>query len=361
MRIETDLVCIQIDMTSVFPPFEEMYTWLGRIRDRQLPAEMIIDEEGYGVVLIAKQFKDNIEFSIRSWMSNKDTIYLKTIVDADLLITSFHNEIVRAIAKQFDETKPSFIADYESLNWDSLLKKPARPQDWNKRLAIYGGGRNRCPETNLNNVSLTLEQECLVELQKGLLEIYRLSYNKARKELSKLVSFYRELAIDIALDAIDTDWYKREKEKLNTKYKIDDCLKWRTGKERIKENEKQRNLRHSRLKALQVGQIVDGTVVGLKTYGVIVDIGGINTLLHISNISQLPVEDAQQVFKLNDWVRAIIEGLSAEKGRVSLSTKDLESKPGQILEEPWAVYQNAEVMAEKHKKTRSNSSSSPKN
>ena len=80
------------------------------------------------------------------------------------------------------------------------------------------------------------------------------------------------------------------------------------------------------------------------------DIGGINTLLHISNISRSPVEDPQQVFKPNDWVRAIIEDLNVEKGRVSLSTKDLESEPGQIFTEPWAVYQNAEVMAEKYNK-----------
>ena len=270
MRIETNIVCIEIDVTSTFPPFEEMYTWLGRIRDRQLPAQMVINEEGYVVVLLADRVtEDSIEFSIRGTGRNKDTIYLKTVVDNDVLITSFHHEIVSSIAKQFDEPEPSFIANYENLNWDSLLRKPERPHDWQKRLAIYGGGEGRYKETNLDNFSLTLEEEYLVNLQNGLNQIRRLRFSKNKKELEKLVSFYRELAIDLALDAIDPDWYQQQREKLNTKYKIDDCPRWKNRIERIEEYEKQRNLKQTRLKALQIGQIVDGTIIGLRPYGVL--------------------------------------------------------------------------------------------
>ncbi len=357
MRIETDFVCTKIDISAVFPPFREMYTWLGRIRDLQLPAEMIIDEEGYGVILIAKRVKDNIEFSVQGWLRNEDIIYLKTIVEPNAFVKSFYQEIVDLIEKQFNQTNPSFIVEEESLNWDSLLIQPDKPQDWNKRLAIYGGGKGRCPETNLDNFSLTLKQEYLVNLKNGLNQIYRLALSRHKKQLGKLVDFYRELAIDIALDRIDPYWYEQEKEKLNTKYKIDDCLEWKTRKERIEDNKKQSNLRHTRLKTLKIGQVVDGTIFGLRSYGVFVDIGGFRSLLHISNISQLPVEYPQQVFSLNDWVRAIIVYLDIEKGRVGLSTQDLESEPGQIRKEPWAVYQNAEVMAEKYEKTRSDSSS----
>lgn len=361
MRIETDFVCIQIMLSAAFPPFREMYTWLGRIRDRQLPVSMMIDEEGCGAYLIAKESEketEKIEFSVKAWKYNSpyDT-YLKTVIDPKILITSFHNEIVSSIKKQFDETEPSFIVEEESLNWDSLLIQPDKPQDWNKRLAIYGGATGRYPETNLDNFSLTLKQEYLVNLKNGLNQIYRLALSRHKKQLGKLVDFYRELAIDIALDRIDPYWYEQEKEKLNTKYKIDDCLEWKTRKERIEDNKKQSNLRHTRLKTLKIGQVVDGTIFGLRSYGVFVDIGGFRSLLHISNISQLPVEDPQQVFSLNDWVRAIIVYLDIEKGRVGLSTKDLESEPGQIRKEPWTVYQNAEVMAEKYEKTRSDSSS----
>ena len=245
MRIETNLVCIQICISNSSPPFKEMYTWLGRIRDRQLPVSMMIDEEGSGAYLIAKESeKEKIEFSIEAWKYNSpyDT-YLKTIIDPQVLVKTFHNEIVSLIEKQLNETKPSFIVHYENLNWNRLLENPNKPQDWNKRLAIYGGGEGKHQKTNLDNFSLTLKQEYLLKLRYGIHKISQSSFRRRKEELGKLVSFYQELAVDITLDEIDPDWYEKQQEKLNAKYKIDNCLKGKTRKERIQENEKQRNLR----------------------------------------------------------------------------------------------------------------------
>lgn len=348
LRIETDLVCmIRISISGAFPPFREMYTWLGRIRDCQLPAEMIIDEEGYGVVLIAKQAKENIEFSIRGWLKNEDIIYLKTVVDPTVLVKSFHQEIVSLIE---NEIKSSFLVEEQILNWDSLLEKPNQPGDWNRRLAIYGGAEGNYKETSLDNFSITLRQEYLLNLRDGIRQISEHSFLRRSEMFGKLVSIYQELAIDIALDTIDPDWYERELERLNTKYNFDEVTRWKPRKERIEEHKKLISLRKARLKTLSIGQIVDGTIIGLRSYGFWVDIGGLNALLHISQISLLTIENPRQVFKLNDWVRAIIVSLDPEKGRVGISTKDLESEPGQMLTEPWTVYQNAEVMAQKYKK-----------
>ena len=44
----------------------------------------------------------------------------------------------------------------------------------------------------------------------------------------------------------------------------------------------------------------------------------------------------------------IVNNLDIEKGRVGISTKELESQPGDILKDSILVYQNAEVMAEKY-------------
>ena len=45
IRIETNTVCLQINTSYIFDPFEELYIWLGRIRDRVLPTKMAINEE----------------------------------------------------------------------------------------------------------------------------------------------------------------------------------------------------------------------------------------------------------------------------------------------------------------------------
>lgn len=87
----------------------------------------------------------------------------------------------------------------------------------------------------------------------------------------------------------------------------------------------------------------------IKSYGVFVDIGGFHTLRSVSTISQLPIESPEQVFQIGDWVRAIIVWMDIEKGRVLLSTSDLEPEPGDMLCNPLHVYERAEEMANRYR------------
>ena len=79
---------------------------------------------------------------------------------------------------------------------------------------------------------------------------------------------------------------------------------------------------------LKVGSEVTGTVVSLQSYGAFVDIGGFQTLLPISEISQGRVENIQEVLKIGQSVTAQIIKADWEKERVSISVKNL-------LENPW--------------------------
>ena len=60
ISIECSHVCTHIHTSCVFDPYQELYIWLGQIRDCQLPATMIIDEEGRGVELVAEQSSDDL-------------------------------------------------------------------------------------------------------------------------------------------------------------------------------------------------------------------------------------------------------------------------------------------------------------
>jgi small subunit ribosomal protein S1 len=79
-----------------------------------------------------------------------------------------------------------------------------------------------------------------------------------------------------------------------------------------------------------------------------VDFGGCRGILHISEISKLEIEDPKQIFEDKDWVRAIIIDLDVDRGRVTLSTRVLEAEAGDMLKEPWKVYEGAEEMAIKY-------------
>ena len=72
-------------------------------------------------------------------------------------------------------------------------------------------------------------------------------------------------------------------------------------------------------------------------------------LLHISEISHDHIDTPHSVFNVNDEVKVMIIDLDAERGRISLSTKQLEPEPGDMVKNPQIVYEKAEEMAERYR------------
>ncbi len=83
---------------------------------------------------------------------------------------------------------------------------------------------------------------------------------------------------------------------------------------------------------LEIGQLVEGTVSGIKPFGVFVDMNGTSGLLHINQISQKYIESLAKVFQVGQPIKAMIVNLDEGQGRISLSTKVLENFPGEMLE-----------------------------
>ncbi|KAJ8471959.1 hypothetical protein OPV22_026302 [Ensete ventricosum] len=97
---------------------------------------------------------------------------------------------------------------------------------------------------------------------------------------------------------------------------------------------------------LGIGSVVLGTVQSLKPYGAFVDIGGINGLLHVSQISHDRVSDISTVLQPGDTLKVMILSHDRERGRVSLSTKKLEPTPGDMIRNPKLVFEKADEMAQ---------------
>jgi small subunit ribosomal protein S1 len=79
---------------------------------------------------------------------------------------------------------------------------------------------------------------------------------------------------------------------------------------------------------LRVGDIVEGRVKGLTDYGAFIDLGGVDGLLHVSDMSWGRVGRPADLFRVGDLVRVKVLKVESEAGRVSLGLK-------QITEEPW--------------------------
>lgn len=93
--------------------------------------------------------------------------------------------------------------------------------------------------------------------------------------------------------------------------------------------EKQREAqREEALKTLQAGDVVEGKVARLTNFGAFVDLGGIDGLVHVSEISYERVEKPADVLKVGQEVTVKILSVDADRERVSLSIKA-------TLPEPW--------------------------
>ncbi|MCC7535637.1 MAG: 30S ribosomal protein S1 [Deltaproteobacteria bacterium] len=88
------------------------------------------------------------------------------------------------------------------------------------------------------------------------------------------------------------------------------------------------------LSALKEGQVVTGTIKNLTEYGAFVDLGGIDGLLHITDMSWGRVNHPSEVFKVGDAVTVKVLKYNAETERVSLGLK-------QTMEDPWTHAEEA--------------------
>lgn len=78
---------------------------------------------------------------------------------------------------------------------------------------------------------------------------------------------------------------------------------------------------------LEVGQVVEGDVVRITDFGAFIDIGGMDGLLPLSQMSWRWVDHPSDVLKINDKIKVEIIGIDHDKQRVSLSLKNLEADP----------------------------------
>src|ERR671918_419901 len=81
------------------------------------------------------------------------------------------------------------------------------------------------------------------------------------------------------------------------------------------------------IQSLHEGQVIDGVVKNITDYGAFVDLGGIDGLLHVTDISYKRVNHPSEVLNIGDTVKVQIIRINRETQRISLGMKQLESDP----------------------------------
>ena len=83
---------------------------------------------------------------------------------------------------------------------------------------------------------------------------------------------------------------------------------------------------------LEKGQILEGTVKNITSYGVFIDLGGVDGLIHITDLSWGRVSHPEEIVKLDEKIQVVIIDFDENKKRIALGLKQLTPHPWEALD-----------------------------
>lgn len=91
------------------------------------------------------------------------------------------------------------------------------------------------------------------------------------------------------------------------------------------------------LEGLDKGQILEGTVKAITDFGVFIDLGGVDGLVHITDLSWGRINHPSEVVKLDEKIKVVVTDFDMERKRISLSLKQLQPHPWDKIEENYKI------------------------
>jgi small subunit ribosomal protein S1 len=91
------------------------------------------------------------------------------------------------------------------------------------------------------------------------------------------------------------------------------------------------------LEKLEKGQILEGVVKAITDFGVFVDLGGVDGLIHITDLSWGRINHPTEVVKLDEKIKVVVTDFDKEKKRISLSLKQLLPHPWEKIEDKYKL------------------------
>ncbi len=106
------------------------------------------------------------------------------------------------------------------------------------------------------------------------------------------------------------------------------------------EDERREEVREQIFSKVRPGEVLEGTVRRLTDYGAFVDLGGVDGLLHISEMSWIRIDHPREVLKEGDEIKVMVLRLDEGGGRISLGLR-------QVLPDPWNLIRDNYKLGDK--------------
>ena len=94
------------------------------------------------------------------------------------------------------------------------------------------------------------------------------------------------------------------------------------------------------IKQLEKGQILEGVVKNITSYGVFMDLGGVDGLIHITDLSWSRINHPNEIVELDQQLKVVILDFDEDKSRIQLGLKQLSKHPWEALEDDVKVGDN---------------------
>ena len=195
-------------------------------------------------------------------------------------------------------------------------------KDWNRARDMLESGEVWCGEVvDYNRGGLLVQFEHLRGFVPGSHLWQKLGKNVSPDQ--REASFQAYIGKEIQLKIIEVN---RDRRRL--------VLSERIGQQQTREQNRERLMNE-----LVEGQVVQGIVSGLRPFGAFLDLGGVDGLIHISELAWRRVRHPNEVLQVSDKIDAYVLRLDHERNRIGLSLKRLQPNPWTLVDETYTVDQ----------------------
>lgn len=158
------------------------------------------------------------------------------------------------------------------------------------------------------------------EYQDANLEVYIIEFNE---KANKIVGSHRE----VLQERLDQE-RKARKERIQAEREAE---RQRIREERAAEKARVKAEKEALVDSLEVGQKRHGKVTNIVSYGAFIDLGGVEGLAHINNLSWKRVESVEDVLEVGQEVDVYVLDVDKETGRIGLALKDINNDPWDLI------------------------------
>ena len=158
------------------------------------------------------------------------------------------------------------------------------------------------------------------EYQDANLEVYIIEFNE---KANKIVGSHR----DVLQERLDQE-RKARRERIQAEREAE---RQRVREERAAEKARVKAEKEALVDSLEVGQKRHGKVTNIVSYGAFIDLGGVEGLAHINNLSWKRVESVESVLEVGQEVDVYVLDVNKETGRIGLALKDINNDPWDLI------------------------------